>query len=96
MDVRAGRRHRQRRIQATNTCHFTFVALKDGNATAVPRLVCRTREDKERYLRARMRRDLGLRYREEREGLAGQYDDLDDAAIDALMAEAAEDKATAG
>jgi len=35
-----------------------------------------------------MRRDLGLRYREEREGLAGQYDDLDDAALDALMVEA--------
>jgi acyl-CoA hydrolase len=72
----------------TNTCHFTFVALKDGKAFAVPRLVCRTREDKERYLRALMRRDMGLRYREEREGLAGQYDDLDEAALDALIAKA--------
>src|SRR5690242_3120086 len=28
----------------TNTCRFTFVALKDGKATPVPRLVCRSRE----------------------------------------------------
>ena len=71
----------------TNTCHFTFVALKDGKAVPVPRLVCRTREDKERYLRARTRRELGLRYREERLGLAGQFDNLDEAALDAAIAE---------
>jgi acyl-CoA hydrolase len=69
----------------TNTCHFTFVALKDGKAAPVPTLVCRTREDKERYLRARTRRDVGPRYREERQGLTGQFDDLDEAALDALI-----------
>jgi acyl-CoA hydrolase len=71
----------------TNTCHFTFVAIKDGKATPVPALVCRTREDKERCLRARMRRDMGMRYREERQGLAAQFDDLDDMALDALIAQ---------
>jgi acyl-CoA hydrolase len=69
----------------TNTCHLTFVALSDGKPVPVPPLVCRTRADKERCLRARMRRDLGMRYREERQGLAAQFDDLDDAALDALM-----------
>jgi acyl-CoA hydrolase len=71
----------------TNTCHFTFVALRDGKPAPVPRLVCRTREDKERYLRARTRRELGMRYREERQGLAGQFDDLDEAALDAAIAQ---------
>src|SRR6266567_4165582 len=70
----------------TNTCHFTFVALKDGRAVPVPRLLCRTREDKERYLRARTRRDLGTQYREERQGLAGKFDDLTEEALDALIA----------
>ena len=35
-----------------------------------------------------MRRDLGVRYREEREGANARYDDLDDARLDALIAEA--------
>lgn len=73
-------------MRRTNTCHLTFVALKDGKATPVPRLVPRTREDKARYLRAKTRREIGTRYREEREGVAGRYDDLDDAALDAMIA----------
>lgn len=71
----------------TNTCHFTFVALKDGKAAPVPALLCSTREDKERYLRARARRDFGLRYPEERQRMAGQFDNLDEATLDALIAE---------
>lgn len=71
----------------TNTCNLTFVALRDGKAVPIAPLVCRTREDKERYLRARMRREMGMRYREERQGLAGQFDDLDEAALDAMIAE---------
>ena len=70
----------------TNTCHFTFVALRDGHAAPVPRLMPRTRADKARYLRASERRALGLRYREERAGTAARFDDLDEAALDELIA----------
>jgi acyl-CoA hydrolase len=74
-------------MRLTNTCHFTFVALRDGKAAPVPQLIARTREDKCRYLRARERRDLGVQYREARAGAAARYDDLDDAALDALIAQ---------
>ena len=70
----------------TNTCHFTMVALKDGKPTEVPRLVCRTREDKARYIQAKMRREMGIRYREERDRFLQQFADLDDAALDDLIA----------
>jgi uncharacterized protein (TIGR00369 family) len=69
----------------TNTCHFTMVALKEGKPTEVPRLVCRTREDKARYIQAKMRRDMGIRYREERDRFLKQIDDMDDAALDELI-----------
>jgi acyl-CoA hydrolase len=42
----------------TNTAHLTFVAMKDGRPTLVPRLICETREDKVRYLEGRLRREL--------------------------------------
>jgi Acyl-CoA hydrolase len=72
----------------TNTCHFTMVALKDNQPMTVPRLVCRTREDKARYIQAKMRRERGIRYREERDRFLQQFEDLDDAALDALIGEA--------
>jgi len=75
------------RSRLTNSCHFTIVALKDGRPTPVPRLVCRTREDKARYIQARMRREMGLRYREERDRFLQQFTDLDDSELDALIAE---------
>jgi uncharacterized protein (TIGR00369 family) len=73
-------------VRHTNTCHLTLVALKDGKPTPVPRLVCRTREDKARYIQAKMRREMGLRYREERDRFLQQFEDMDDAALDALIA----------
>jgi uncharacterized protein (TIGR00369 family) len=73
-------------VRHTNTCHFTMVALKDGRPTPVPRLICRTREDKARYIQAKMRREMSLRYRGERDQFVQQFADLDDAALDALIA----------
>ena len=73
-------------VRHTNTCHLTLVALKDGRPTPVPRLVCRTREDKARYIQAKMRREMGLRYREERDRFLQQFEDMDDAALDTLIA----------
>lgn len=69
----------------TNSCHLTMVALEEGRPVAVPRLVCRTREDKARYIQAKMRREMGLKYREERDRFLRQFDDMSDEALDALI-----------
>ncbi|HLK60597.1 MAG TPA: acyl-CoA thioesterase [Chthonomonadaceae bacterium] len=74
-------------VRHTNTCHLTMIALKDGKPTPVPRLICRTREDKARYIQARMRREMGLRYREERDKFLQQIESMDDAELDALFQE---------
>ena len=71
----------------TNSCHFTLVALKDSKPAKVPRLVCRTREDKARFIQAKMRREMGIRYREERDRFLSQVNGMDDAELDALIAE---------
>ena len=70
----------------TNTCYLTMVALEEGTPVPVPRLVCRTREDKARCIQAKMRRALGLRYRAERARFQEQYRAMDDAALDAEIA----------
>jgi acyl-CoA hydrolase len=72
-------------VRHTNTCHITMVSLVDGKPHEVPRLVCRTREDKARYIQAKMRREMGLRYREERDEFVRQFAELDDAELDALI-----------
>lgn len=42
----------------TNTARVTMVALKDGKPTQVPRLVCESREEKQRFLEGMIRREL--------------------------------------
>src|SRR2546421_5346017 len=37
-------------VRHTNACHITMVSLVNGKPHEVPRLVCRTREDKARYI----------------------------------------------
>ncbi len=71
----------------TNSCHLTLVAIRDGRPAPVPRLVPRSHDDKIRYLRALERRTLGRRYRDQRIESAQHYAELDDAALDALMAD---------
>ncbi|HEV2474381.1 MAG TPA: acyl-CoA thioesterase [Chthonomonadales bacterium] len=73
-------------VRHTNTCNFTIVSLVDGKPQPVPRLVCRTREDKARYIQAKMRREMGLKYREERDRFLKRFDEMDDAELDALIA----------
>ena len=72
-------------VRHTNSCHLTMVALKEGKPVEVPRLICRTREDKARYIQAKMRRDMGLKYREERDRFVHQFDDMKDDELDALL-----------
>lgn len=74
------------RVRHTNSCHFTMVALKDGRPTPVPKLVCRTREDKARYIQAKLRKEMGLRYREQRDAFLEQFAQLNDAQLDAIIA----------
>lgn len=71
-------------VRHTNSCHFTMIALKDGKPTPVPHLVCRTREDKVRYIQAKMRRDLSLRYRTERDAFLQQVDEMNDDQLNAM------------
>lgn len=73
----------------TNTCHFTFVALdtiENPRPRAVPRLICRTREDKARYLQARLRRERTQAERVEKEAFLRQFASLTDAELDAQIA----------
>lgn len=72
-------------VRHTNTCHFTMVALKDNKPTPVPRLICRTREDKSRFIQAKMRRELGLKYREETKEFLEQFNRMSDSELDALI-----------
>jgi hypothetical protein len=53
----------------------------------VPRLICRTREDKARFIQARMRREMGFRYREERDRFLRTYEEMPDEELDRLIAE---------
>jgi uncharacterized protein (TIGR00369 family) len=71
----------------TTSCHVTMVAMKDGKPSPVPRLVPRTREDKARFLRARMRREMSVKHREERDRFMDRVGDMDDKELDALIAE---------
>lgn len=73
-------------IRHTNTCQLTMVAISNGKPTPVPKLICRTREDKARCIASKMRRVMGLKYREERDRFLSQYDQMDDAELDALIA----------
>lgn len=75
----------------TNTCHFTFVALdtiENPRPRPVPKLICRTRDDKARFIQAKMRRESGREYRTERDAFLKQFADLSDTELDALLAEA--------
>jgi uncharacterized protein (TIGR00369 family) len=78
-------------LRHTNTCHFTFVALessKNPRPRPVPRLICRTRDDKARYIQAKMRRERGLEYRKERDDFLAQFATLTDTELDQLLSEA--------
>ncbi len=72
-------------VRHTNSCHIAMVALKDGRPTPVPRLICRTREDKARYIQAKMRRELSRRSQEERDRFLDQYDRMSDDELDRLI-----------
>lgn len=73
------------RVRHTNSCHLTMVHLEEGKPAMVPRLLCRTREDKARYIQAKMRRELSLRQREERDKFLEQFEELPDDELERLI-----------
>lgn len=51
-DIRKrGRRH-------TNTARVTMVAVREGTPVRVPALICETKEEKQKYLEGKLRREL--------------------------------------
>jgi len=52
----------------------------------VPRLVCRASVAKARYLQAKLRREIGLRYRQEGDRFVDEFAMMDVAQLDALIA----------
>jgi uncharacterized protein (TIGR00369 family) len=66
------------RVRKTNSCHVTMVHLKDGRPAPVPRLVCRTREDRLRYAQALLRREVVQHQRAERERLREMLEGMSD------------------
>jgi uncharacterized protein (TIGR00369 family) len=73
-------------LRLTHTCYLTMVSLNDGTSATVPQLICRTSVDKARYLQAKMRREMGMRYRQERDRFVDEFAMMDDAQLDALLA----------
>lgn len=73
-------------LRLTHTCNLMMVSLKDGKASQIPRLICRTAVDKARYLQAKMRRKMEKQYRLERDQFVDAFAMMDDTQIDALMA----------
>lgn len=49
-----------REVRHTNSCYFTMVAVEDGKTVAVPPLAIETELQKERFERAKKRRNLSL------------------------------------
>ena len=76
-------------VRQTNTCHLTYVALEsieNPRPRPVPRLVCRTREDKARSIQAKLRRERSRQEIEDREAFLKQFESLSDSQLDALLA----------
>lgn len=69
----------------TNTARVTMVAIKDNRPIAVPKLVCETREDKIRFLEARLRRELRVVQRAQFDDLASRFRLADDTRLDEMM-----------
>jgi hypothetical protein len=66
---------------------LTMVAIRDGKPVEVPRLVCESREDRERYLEARLRRELSVRHRDDRKRIGQTFHDATDAELERMISQ---------
>ena len=73
------------RSRHTNTARVTMVALKDGKPSAVPRLVCQTRNEKISYLQGQFRRDTRKKRQMELDQTRAKLETATDHELDRLM-----------
>ncbi|MBS1724216.1 MAG: acyl-CoA thioesterase [Armatimonadetes bacterium] len=71
----------------TNTARVTMVALADGRPSQVPRLQCETREDKVRYLEAKLRRAARSERLEELAKTHERLNSASDEELDKMLSE---------
>lgn len=71
----------------TNTARVTMVAIRDGKPTPVPPLSPQTRDEKEKFLQGRARREFRGRLTSELKALLERYATADEAELDRLIAE---------
>jgi acyl-CoA hydrolase len=69
----------------TNTARVTMVAVRDGKPVPVPRLECSTRDEKIRFLQGRLRRELRMSQKEERERRFHEFDNATEETLEQLM-----------
>lgn len=69
----------------TNTARVTMVAIKDNKPTPVPRLICETKDDKVRFLEARLRRELRSIQLEQFQARAALFREKSEAELEELM-----------
>ena len=86
IEVHAENIFRQTR-RHTNTARVTMVAIREGRPVEVPRLVCVTREDREQYLEARLRRELSSRHRDERRRIGQTFRDATDSQLESMVSQ---------
>jgi acyl-CoA hydrolase len=86
IEVHAENIFRQTR-RHTNTARVTMVAIREGRPVEVPRLVCETREDREQYLEARLRRELSSRHRDERRRIGQTFRDATDSQLESMVSQ---------
>jgi acyl-CoA hydrolase len=70
----------------TNTARVTMVAIRDGKPAEVPRLICETREEKERFLEGKLRREHRTKQRLEFDQLMEKLRQSTDAELDQMLA----------
>jgi uncharacterized protein (TIGR00369 family) len=73
------------RVRHTTTCYMTMVALRDGKPTPVPRLICRTREEKALFIQAKMRKEMNRQRDKDAESFLAGLGDLSDHDIEELI-----------
>ncbi|MBV6457345.1 MAG: hypothetical protein HONBIEJF_00453 [Fimbriimonadaceae bacterium] len=69
----------------TNTARVTMVAIHDGKPTPVPQLICNTREERLRFLSAKVRRELRGKQLAELERIHAEYAQKTDEELAELM-----------
>ena len=71
--------------RTTNQARVTMVALHEGRPVAVPKLLCESVEEKQQFLRGKLRKERRFASRAEFEALCQRVDVLTEAQLDELV-----------